>query len=86
MSALAFGGQTPSRPRFLASISIPSGKRKFYIKQNRTGCAMISSESGAVSLLLLLLARAGVINPGSLFVYEGPAEGLPALFAYWGAE
>jgi hypothetical protein len=52
------------------SISIPSGKRKGHVKLQGQEYAIFYAESGAVSLLLLLLARAGVTYPGPLSVYQ----------------
>jgi hypothetical protein len=52
------------------SISVPSGKRKVHVKLHGGECAIFYAESGAVSLLLLLLARAGASDPGPLCVYQ----------------
>jgi len=61
------------------SVRIPLGNHKSDVKRGRPGCAIVTFESGAVSLLLLLLARAGVHCPGSLCVYE--ASTLPTSLA-----
>ena len=50
------------------SVRFASGKRTFDVKRGMSGRAIVQIESGAVSLLLLLLARAGVLYPGSLYV------------------
>ena len=52
------------------SVRFSSGKHKFHVKWGRPDCVIVAFESGAVSLLLLLLARAGVLYPGSLCVYD----------------
>jgi hypothetical protein len=53
---------------YASSICIASAKRQVHVKLSERESAILSVESGAVSLLLLLLARAGVTNPGSLRV------------------
>jgi len=55
----------------MVGISLASAKRKIHVKLDHMECVIILLESEAVSLLLLLLARAGVFNPGSLHV-TGP--------------
>lgn len=86
VSILALHRQQRSHPPLGLSVSIPSGKRKFNVKQSATDHAIVTNESGAVSLLLLLLARAGVFNPGSLCIYQGPACFALALFACLGTK
>ncbi len=58
------------RLRFIpmVGISLASAKRKIDVKLDQMECVILFIESEAVSLLLLLLARAGVFSPGSLHV------------------